>query len=106
MWYFLNRKSVVTTLPVTELNAGKKSSTKEMAIKRLIKVVTNDSVKNCKINCLLVAPTAFFIPISLALFAALAVAKLIKLMEAISNIKNAIISKILIYCKFSFFSIS
>jgi len=59
-----------------------------------IKLNRKDSPKNWKINFVLVAPTTFLTPTSFALFIDRAVDKLIKLMQAINNIKNAMLERV------------
>ena len=55
--------------------------------------ITIDSLKNCRINCGRPAPSTLRIPTSRARLVARAVARFIKLIQAISRMKNAIIDK-------------
>ena len=57
-------------------------------------VVSIDSVKNCVINCFFAEPNTLRMPTSLLRFVAVAVARFIKLTQAIKSINNAIALKI------------
>jgi len=76
------------------LKRGSRSSIIKIEIKTAIKLIRIDSPMNCFINCVLSAPKTFLMPTSLALFADLAVARFIKLMQAINSIKTPTTPKI------------
>ena len=61
-----------------------------MAKPNAMKQSKNDSPMNCHINWPLSDPMTFLTPISLALFKDRAIDRLIKLMQAINNMKMAI----------------
>ena len=57
----------------------------------------NVSEKNCRRSTFLLAPNAFFTPISLNLFSAIAVERLVKLIAAMRIISTAMIEKSLTF---------
>ena len=69
---------------------GREISIKVIDIKTEISANKIDSVRNCSINLVLLDPSVFFIPTSLALVSDLAVVKFIKFIIAKSRMKNAI----------------
>src|SRR4030095_6432425 len=77
-------------LPVSWLNGGSKSQTIRTAKTMASKVSIIDSDRNCKMSCLRLAPTTFFIPTSFIRLEAFAVERFMKLMQAITKIKMAI----------------
>jgi hypothetical protein len=77
------------------LKNGRSNSAINKANINEINVSRIDSPKNCLAICDLVAPITFLMPTSVALFADLAVARFIKLIQAIMRINNAIIEKII-----------
>ena len=76
------------------LNHGNESSTRIRAKASASKLRITDSLKNWVISKERFDPDAFRKPISRALVADLAVERFIKLMEAMTRIKNAIRAKI------------
>src|SRR5688572_27886765 len=54
------------TCPESLLSHGSEIYNKPNAIKMPAQVIKTDSLRNCKINSLFLAPTTFLIPISLA----------------------------------------
>ena len=89
------RRFNASVLEAILLNEGIKKAARTIASTREIKVKTIDSVRNCSINPFLDDPTTLRIPTSSARPADFAVARFMKLMEAITIRKKAAI----LYCR-------
>lgn len=76
------------------LNKGSKTSTIPTAHITAILLIKTDSAMNCPMRCERGDPSVFLTPTSFARFSDLAVARLMKLIQAINNIAAAIAEKI------------
>ena len=85
------KKGKAIFLSAISLNQFKLSDTNNNAIAKAIHATTKDSLKNCLINCPRTEPIDLRIPTSFALFSEWAVLRFIKLIQASSNTKEAII---------------
>ena len=81
-WFSNKKKTLDTTITIM------------IAKTSAVNAKVTDSVKNCRIKLLLRAPTTLRMPTSRARLAERAVARFIKLMQAITKTKIAIIEKI------------
>src|SRR5689334_8891514 len=90
-------KSIDKCFSVRVLNEGNNNNTINKEKQIAMKETNNDSPMNCPINCLLPAPTTLRTPISLALRKERAVARFMKLMQAITRIMIATMENIFTY---------
>ena len=81
-------------MPAISLNIGRKSSVKIIARKTASILIKIASAINCFISWPFIEPNVFLIPTSFALFSDLAVERLMKFIQAIKRIANAITEKI------------
>jgi hypothetical protein len=79
---------MVRELPDSWLNKGNNNTISPNAIRILKRLITVDSNRNCAINSFRPEPKVFLIPISFALSIERAVERLIKLIQASTNMKN------------------
>src|SRR5688572_16224218 len=86
--------AMLSCLPVNKLNTGNNTSIKKSEIKTAMAMYRYDSNKNCVINLLYGAPTAFLMPTSFARLAERAVDKFMKLIQASTVINKAIDPKV------------
>ena len=84
---------MVNLIPNRLLKAGRVSSTISNPSINAKKLTRIDSERNCEINLFFPEPTTFRRPTSLALVADLAVARFIKLIQAIKRIRTATTEK-------------
>ena len=82
------------SFPEISLKSGRNISITIIAIKTASILIKTDSVINCLTSCDLLEPSVFLMPTSFALFSDLAVARLIKFIQAIRRIAKAITEKI------------
>ena len=82
-------KSTDKGLPVRALNLGRNNSTITRARVRAIAEIRIDSPRNCFMSWKRLAPTTFRNPTSLVRWTDRAVARFIKLIQAVMRIKNA-----------------
>jgi hypothetical protein len=83
--------------PVNELKKGSAALTRIKESPKANNVNKRDSLKNCVIIWLLVAPTTFLKPTSLERLEERAVARLMKLTQAMISMKKAMTEKIVTY---------
>src|SRR6476620_7037439 len=87
-------KSSDKFLPATCENAGNKAAVIASAMQKAIKLISNDSPRNCLIRELFSAPNTLRIPTSPERFEDLAVERFMKLIQAISKVNRAIEARI------------
>src|SRR6188768_3266927 len=92
-----SRKLTDKCFSVNELKDGMINATISKERQTARNDTNNDSPMNWATNCLLPAPTTLRTPISLALLKERAVARIIKLTQAINKIMIATMEKILTY---------
>ena len=93
-------------LEVNPFKEGRMSIVAITASTMAINDISTVSPVNCKNNCFRSAPITFRTPISFALLNDLAVARLMKLKQAISNTKMAMIVNTFTYVAFPLFALS
>ena len=89
--------SIVNCFPDRLLKVGRKMETRMIEKKREMNERRIDSTMNCFMRCDFCAPVTFLMPTSLILVEDLAVAKFMKLIQAMSKTKAAMTEKMYTY---------